>query len=486
MSLDKKIQKTFNPPPSLEGEDWLMPSDDLFNSIEEAIYDEPKKKKRGFWLWLLFMLIVGFIAAYYVTTYDADDKQRVAHTSAIINNNVNENPLVSNPVQTQSAEYEINELVVDEMSNDIQQPIKNVDAQNTSSMANASVNVNHQILEKNNSRFWGVEKKSILENELLLISALYAEQNTKQDLTLHSIQIQSQTHEGSYNRVANLLGHRINEIEYITDVPINRSSKIVPFTILPEEHILWSLRLYSGLSNWNFDLNNNYLTALEPADFNFTDGQGFFVELGVERRLSNCISIGVYGSIDRITFESGHNSSINYILDIENDNHTEGFDLTMASPIGFLQSNIVVARSVDADSHTPLTIDLNNVHTITNADLGMYADIKLLGYNRFNLSTQLGGGLNYLTKITNTLNSFNTSEAGFDSHSSKILSDQSDIQKLRTYYNLGFNLDYSWSKTTSIGASYQLRQDLNAIYNSGDFSTLVKRQYSGIYIRVII
>ena len=64
MSLDKKIQETFNPPPSLNGEDWLLPSDDLFDAIEESVYAEPKRNRRALWFWFLPLALVVSLVAY--------------------------------------------------------------------------------------------------------------------------------------------------------------------------------------------------------------------------------------------------------------------------------------------------------------------------------------------------------------------------------------------------------------------------------------
>ena len=155
----------------------------------------------------------------------------------------------------------------------------------------------------------------------------------------------------------------------------------------------------------------------------------------------------------------------------------------MASPIGFLESNIIVARSTDANEHTDLTIDLNNSHSITNIDFGLYAQIKILQYSNFSLGSQLGFGFNYLSNISNSLDHFSTSETGFISHSSEILKNQSHLNLLRSYINFGINLEYNFSGSTSFGVNHHFRQDFNPIYSDGDFSTLISRQLSGFYVK---
>ena len=210
---------------------------------------------------------------------------------------------------------------------------------------------------------------------------------------------------------------------------------------------------------------------------------GYFVELSVEKMLGQRLSVGVSGLIESSSFNSGHNSIIDYNINNETEHQMNQFDVIMASPLGFLESNIVVARSTDANEHTDLTIDLNNSHSTTNIDFGLYAQIEILQYRNFSLSNQSGIGFNYLSNITNSLDHFSTSETGFISHSSEILKNQSHLNLLRSYINIGINLEYKFSRSICLGVNHQFRQDFNPIYSDGDFSTLISRQLSGFYVK---
>lgn len=475
MSLDKKIQDTFNPPPSLEGEDWLMPSDDVFDAIEGAIYpdENPRKRILPFWFWLIpFLLIVGGVL--FLSNVDKEDD------------------LLTNNFEGHTSEVTLKEeLYSTEISEEVgvseQGEISNEYVYSVASVENVSVNA--EITNQKDTRLTGsdftlnqneniVSSNAIVGFDFKSLSDKFTgDVASAESRTLSSVL----STRDSYSEIHKF----INQTLFVTrsDDWITPPSKVNTITALSVNQNDWFVKFSAGMSRWNFNLNNNYLVALQPADFSHTDGSGYYFEFSIEKNISSRVSVGLSASFDRDQFESGHNSVINYDLSTEDNDQTKDFALSMASPLGFLESNIVVARNVDASNNTNLIVDLDNKHTAINFDLGLYADVRLFDYGNFSLSSQIGGGMNYLSHVSNTLDRFNTSEAGFDSQSSRIISDQSDLRRVRSYFNIGLNLGYDWSSNTSVGLSYQFRRDINSVYESGDFSTLIQRQMSGIYIK---
>lgn len=479
MSLDKKIKDTFNPPPSLKGEDWLVPSDDLFDSIESAIYNEPREKRRGIWIWLLPLLFISGIAIYFMTLntqsiarYSNNGTKEFQSTMNTFNDHGNEGNVVNHENLTLK-ENTTNDKI---SSSKIKSIIQNSSISSIELSTATSSGQSNKVLTFNNSE--NLMIRAITDNNKPSVIGYFSVIGSKIGMTeiaTFSDKDRSTIDLAKLSGINNFIAHESTPlVSDISLVTIDVSKSGIP---------RWNLKLFTGMTNWNFDLNNNYLTALQPADFSFSNGVGYFVELGIEKRLSKRVSVGVSVLAERNTFDSGHNSVIDYNINNENSDNTNEFDLTMASPLGFLESNIVVARSVDANDHTDLIIDLENKHTVSNIDLGLYAQLDILQYRSFCIGGQIGGGLNHLSSITNSLDHFSTSESGFDSRSSEILKGQSDLNLLRPYFNFGVNLEYKWSHNISIGLNHQYRQDLNAIYNSGDFSTLVNRQLSGLYIK---
>jgi len=480
MSLDKKIQETFNPPPSLDGEDWLLPSDDLFDAIEESVYAEPKRNRKALWFWFLPLALVVSLVAYLLIDHNGDHDESNVAKSAI---ELEERRVKSDKVDSK--------LVADN-SDTISNAVGNINS-NSNKPSNT---INDQLKGQSFNNY--VSQKAILPFSIQENVSNGFVENALNDLNESTVSdfielkkdVSSNLRNnagyltGSTDRsLINLSGISALETKLVYGYNLENTSQVTPFGLRQEFIPSWILAVSTGLSNWNFDLNSNYVTALQPADFHFTRGQGYFVEIGLERSISSRFRLGGVLSLDRNVFESGHNSIIDYDRNNEGADKTNGFDLTMASPLGFLESNIVVARSVDAADNTNLTIDLDNSHTITNVDLGIYADVDLLTYKNISIGTQFGGGLNYLSSITNSLDHFSTSESGFNSHGSIILSDQSAINSLRPYYSIGLNLNYNCSPSTVIGVGHQYRQDANSIFQSGEFSTLVSRQLTGFYIK---
>lgn len=479
MSLYKKIKNTFNPPPSLKGEDWLLPSDDLFESIESSIQNDQKKKNRGIWVWLLSLLLISGTLSYLLTNtniggnlltnkgnteYHTTSKRSFVRINDV--NKLNSKNLFSK-VGSDNKEIatSIIEYNVEKSTTDLTIPFISSTSDKTTSVS---------VLEKSfNLNTRTNRRDRDLEN--LAFTAVIGSNtaNIEKSLTVKTKKISN-----NLARIASincsLIRKKVppffHEFSYIPNEDVNQASD-------------WRIKFSSGSSNWNFSLNNNYLTSLDPADFRFSKGMGYFVELSVEKMLSQRLSVGVSGLIESSSFNSGHNSIIDYNINNETEHQMNQFDVIMASPLGFLESNIVVARSTDANEHTDLTIDLNNSHSTTNIDFGLYAQIEIFQYRNFSLSNQSGIGFNYLSNITNSLDHFSTSETGFISHSSEILKNQSHLNLLRSYINIGINLEYKFSRSICLGVNHQFRQDFNPIYSDGDFSTLISRQLSGFYVK---
>ena len=479
MSLYKKIKNTFNPPPSLKGEDWLLPSDDLFESIESSIQNDQKKKNRGIWVWLLSLLLISGTLSYLLTNtniggnlltnkgnteYHTTSKRSFVRINDV--NKLNSKNLFSK-VGSDNKEIatSIIEYNVEKSTTDLTIPFISSTSDKTTSVSvleksfNLNTRTNRRDRDLENLAFTAVIGSNTADIEKsLTVKTKKISNNLARIASINCSLIQKK------------VSPFFHEFSYIRNEDVNQVSD-------------WRIKFSSGYSNWNFSLNNNYLTSLDPADFRFSKGMGLFVELSVEKMLSQRLSVGVSGLIESSSFNSGHNSIIDYNINNETEHQMNKFDVIMASPLGFLESNIVVARSTDANEHTNLTIDLNNSHSTTNIDFGLYAQIEILQYRNFSLSNQSGIGFNYLSNITNYLDHFSTSETGFISHSSEILKNQSHLNLLRSYINIGINLEYKFSRSICLGVNHQFRQDFNPIYSDGDFSTLISRQLSGFYVK---
>jgi len=107
MSLDKKIQDSFNPPPSLEGEDWLVPSDNVFDAVETAIYGEEEPQKKPIWIWVLSLLLLGAISAYMIFTSGSESNNSIdSINTEIKKDETNSDTNVKSSIQR--AQYESN------------------------------------------------------------------------------------------------------------------------------------------------------------------------------------------------------------------------------------------------------------------------------------------------------------------------------------------------------------------------------------------
>jgi len=241
-----------------------------------------------------------------------------------------------------------------------------------------------------------------------------------------------------------------------------------------------TISLFTGVSKWGFHLNNNYLTALDPADFTFEEGNGKTMAFSYEYDVKNKISL--FGSVswDRVISYSGHNSNVNYELQNESGDLSNTLDLTMASPFGLVQSDVVVSRNsaVSADQ-TSLVLDLHNRHQFDNIGLSTGLAFMLIENTGFEFSSHLGIGLNYLVGLENELESFDLSSSDFSSGQTSITQNQQAVNKLSTQFNLGVNLRRSLGENTLVGVSVDYVRGLSDVYAEDDFSSrLSARRYN--------
>ena len=329
------------------------------------------------------------------------------------------------------------------------------------------------------------EKANDSESESTANLEIRIEQNTgDSDGNTEKILLKNNTIKHFHNNlsIAEKVGlERLNPLSILSISQEEEKHSIQPFEIgdlgsAINKNRKWFLSAGVSYNFWNFKLNDNYQTALTPADFTHSNGKGFAIFTGLERQLRSGFRIKSQVSFGKMKFESGHNSSIDYVLDLEGDDKTNEFDLTMASPLGFLNSNISVGRTEDATADTSsLIVDLNNSHVVTNVDFGLSILKDVYNYKSFRVSLEGGLGVNHLVSLKNDLYDFSVSKSGYYSESAAITGDQDELNKMRPYYLFGAAFVCSPRRKNELSLNYQFKEDFNAIYQSGDFSTLLNR-----------
>lgn len=465
MPFEEDIKDIFDSS-SLENEGWLEPNDDLFEKISEQVYAdrEVKRKNIPFYLkWLLLVFVFGGIIYSFIflkkkehpinewATIISSDKNSYSENEPQINYNDIQNvpaiPHSSNPVMTLKKSESKPRNSGNISSNDDNDAFGlTSQSEGNSGIQNSDIYQNHinDILLNN------TEKSSNVKNQ----AKVTFEQNKKLANPLNPI-----------TPLNLFIPSLITENKFLP-LPI-------PKLVLSDENSLWETTFSFGLNLRDFKLNKSYSTALDPADFSFQASVGWISKLTIQRNLSKKLQLKLGIAYEDIEFKSGHNSQVSYALEEETSLHTNNISLTMASPVGFIGSSIILQRALNSQVEpvTNLLIDLKNVHRMLQLNYSLGINIRQQLSPIYVIELDAGFGIAHIIGVRNKLISVESNNPDFEFKSSEILKNQSNIQKIRPAYNIGLNIDHRISTSQYIGFQYSFSQDLKPIFKLGDFSS---------------
>ena len=485
--------KAFNNP-KLKEEKWLDPSDALFNNISNQVF-EKKKKRRGLVFWFMgFGIFIGLLVMVFtINPFNSNDSSL---GDAQLNNtqknpqkiNMERSLPVDDIVLSESKPLSLvkkNEEVKNVQEGALSNPIKKYNS-GESDQVNMNSDVNGASISVSQARAqtdFLVSSQQLQANN----SRITETGNTGFSSPSSSMQNQSVNFNQSVNVVVNkelplmdrlnLLGQLLliapSQIDFDRPHNLDLAEPSIPIQVLNTDNGKNILGLTIGLSQWNFTLNSDYQSALDPADFTFDSGKGWNVGLLYARKLSNRFSLSSSIQMERILFHSGHNSSVDYILNEETQTSmSNDRDLTMASPLGFLESNLVINRGNNANlNELDLVIDLHNTHRIYNVSLSTGIEYLLIKSSLVDISALGGVGVNYFSSVSNELSSFDIDREGFQSGMTQINKDQERINHVTPLLEMGLSLSKELCTDLHTGFSIRHRRTVRPIYSEGDFST---------------
>ncbi len=237
-----------------------------------------------------------------------------------------------------------------------------------------------------------------------------------------------------------------------------------------------SLSLGIGYSNWFFNLNENYRTALDPADFRHGYGQGINLNLSYKRSISKRLKVGLDAGFEQVNSTSGHNSSLEYSLEREHGGQVNDIDVQMATPLGFVNSTIVIERQgvINGISEN-VVVDLHNTHTIQNLTLAPNVNYTVLRKATFDIDMQLAIGVNYLSSVQNSLHFFTLDKEGFSALQGQINEGQTQVNTFTPFTAVGISAKKYLIGGNFIGVDLRANRNLAPIFTQEDFSTSIFR-----------
>ncbi len=481
---------------SLQNEDWLEPSDDMLERIEAKIY--PSKNKRS-WLLpalllLLFLIIGGLVWG--IQEINAVDSwtqnqnivtQNIGQIPAEITENIspadkNTSDIITNSSEKRMEENKGKKISVASGKKQNQNPGLLTENNGIKAFGNSV----KQISKPANPDQNRVDRNYPADRSIVAIS-----QNTSSAFPVRAENDLSRTVEkrnlpsgekdfliNASTPLSTLKNPAVTRVEATSGSPVG-----LPADIVVRKNKAWSIVAGAGVSFWQFQLNDAYRKALAPADFQATNGTGVRTFVGIDKKINSRFRVGMAASYERITFHSGHNSTLTYNRTAETNNRPSNNKVvTMATPLGFVESDLVINRENDV-SESEVLIDIKNRHRIQSLDVQLTLDYEVREIIGLRPVFSVGAGVQRLVKLTNALESFTPRQKDFSAGKGVLTSEPSSLQRWSPTVSAGLSLEKDFFNNLSVGINGGYLLNLNELQKMDGFSTGVYRLNGGIYLR---
>jgi len=488
---------------SLENEEWLEPSDKLFGAIEAEIYGE--KKRRVVLPWLLFGVVLISIAGYfaYSVMNDAETGEQLSVTEVPREDISSKTLLDKTAVEGSDNSSRENEILTNtNISNEVKssddqivEDRKTKSNQKTSAGISSASHPSKLQLTKSNSNSSSIypdnfsELKTTRSQKSNLTSSLNGQNSSSIPKFLAQSNSTKILRKDSRDKLEFLspLQQRPFSLLVNNDIAIKAANENIlealanKFSIpeeLAEPNYIATNAFYfmGGMSETKNKLNQNFSSAVDPADFKHEKGSGMTFSMGYKRGL--CEKLGIFVELDyaKTTFTSGHNSSYAWDPSTEQD-ESQQVDLTMATPLGFMEGSVLLLRTSELLApERGLVLDLHNEHSYSTAGLNAGLSCELFKVSKFAIGLDAAIGVQKLFGLSNELTEVNTSNSIVGASQTNILSDQTTIREWLPRSLLGVELKRDFGSNRSIGITYKYITGLQPIHSEGDLSTSVSEQ----------
>ncbi len=440
---------------SLEGESWLTPKDETYLSFKEGIAKKNKRRKPVFLFWLLGSVsLVGLLIIF----NPVSNKNSIAEktTTSVDANQIFEatktEPL-GKPITTNQG---LEEITFDDASTD-----SNVESKE---VYQTEIEVSRDISTTKFSDYTkGISRQrinsAIIEKRSSPGSFAVSENTFTKAAGFPILPLLA-----SLNKPSILVEAKQRYIkEPFSEYEIAETSK----------RGYWSIFSTFGYSELGFTLNDHYLAALDPADFYFEGGRGYNVGLGIKLHLNEKNAFGVSLNYENIESTSGHNSTLNYdeFNEIEMANQ---MSIVMASPIGFVESDLLVNRS-SGSSGEMLNVQLETKHIIKTIGLRLDYSRRILAIKDFSLNASANFQTNYLLNLSNNFVKAEVEQSGFFTSNKSISASQSNVRKFIPMAGLAMEAKYSLRQNLDLKLIGSYSKSLIPLYKELDFETNISQ-----------
>ena len=487
-NFEDRMKKTFHNT-DLSHEDWLVPDQSIYDGFEDQI--KKKKKSRGLIYFLLGIL--GMIGLLWISLQQQNKAMdpELSKVEFQVPSSVNQAQDLINQISVDEKNPSQLSLLTDENDGS--------DLTEQQGPTQVKIKKNERRLVKKNKTLGNNLSQSIIElNEETKQGSMIQDLIKNQTVAFQNSSIIHTFSQKEFSDPSSSSGTSLNEIQFdrVEEVinfiglkPINKlehQRAKINFGFYPnvvsKEYIKKNVfyQLAFSYVNWNLQLNENYNNALSPADFYHSQAHGYLVDLNVGLPISNRLDFVVGLGFEKLKLYSGHNSTIRYDQDIE-ENQSNEIELAMASPMGFMNSNIVIRRN-EATSEQDLVIDLKTQHQFTAVSLSSQLKLALIENNRWSYSQSVNGSFMYITNLTNSLDQATVLNDAYSTETKFISGDQQFINTFIPFVGTSAEINYKVNSSLSIGISASYEFGLRTLHQESDFSSSIRKGSVGLQL----
>jgi hypothetical protein len=480
LDQDNKWKDRFNET-SLDGEEWLKASDHVLENIIQQIEEKPNRKI-PFWIWLIGLGALLCLSVIIMSSSKLSSEAQISKAPE-------SQKLQIIPSDNSTAAESTLEEYTESKDVNGRDGYKStpIIPEKDEAVAQEPGNLNRASQQKTiykSSASYGTIKRTSSNT-----SSPTVKENAYSTIPAERLEEENKTFDLPSNRLNNLsAAKKIESLE--PTLPDKQSSLINPEFAFAEDiepsvnkrNI--ALGIFLGSSLWDFNLNSNYSTALDPADFRHDNGKALSFGLELMYEINSRLSVFGQIGIENVVFHSGHNSGLSYDSANEINNAPYNhYDLLMASPVGFMNSSISVQRNtVDELPATDIVVDLNSTHRITNIDMGIALSLNVLKTPAFNLNVDFMGGINNFSSVRNSLENFTVNNSSLQAFGGMVDSSQERIDDMTPYAGLGVRAMRQLNREYTISLSLGYKSNLEPIYSENDFSTTIQRIQGSLHL----
>ncbi len=254
-------------------------------------------------------------------------------------------------------------------------------------------------------------------------------------------------------------------------------TKNIMFNIIPEQSKKWHYEFSTGYSSWNLRLNQAFSKSLKSVNFNHKSGKGFYVSASMQKKLNSKTTFKASLQYEQIALQSNQNENVLY----NNRNPINTFPVTIASPIGFINSNLAIKNTNDLlEEITELKLDIHNKQQIFAVDAGVSLSAKFIEFVKLSGETVFLSGIQQVLFVEDRLQSIHTNTLNFEPSNSAPLHRQNQPQNLIPYIGLGLQFDYTINTSQALRFQCLFKQSVLPIYKEADFKSFLNRQQVGL------